>query len=145
MIQRKQLFLHRPAEGQYGDCHRTAIACLLDLEPDQVPHFLHDDCDGTAFRKRVDAYLRTQGLVQVEEAFNSSLADVLLTLDSLAPHVYYLLGGKSKTGCNHTVIGCGGEIVWDPSPAEVGIVGPCSDGMYWITFLVPLRFQRAAA
>lgn len=29
----KQLFRHHPEQGIFGDCHRTAIACMLDLEP----------------------------------------------------------------------------------------------------------------
>ena len=28
------------ADGNPGDCYRTAIACLLDLEPESVPHFV---------------------------------------------------------------------------------------------------------
>ena len=39
MIRRRQLFRHEPHNVIYGDCHRTAIACLLDMEPWQVPHF----------------------------------------------------------------------------------------------------------
>lgn len=145
MIERKQLFIHRPEEGVYGDCHRTAIACLLDLEPGQVPHFLHDNCGGVEFERRVDEYLRGHGLTQVTIAYMASLEQVLSCLELTARGVYYLFGGMSRTGCGHTVIGCGGELVWDPSLTDAGIVGPMPDDMYWVTFLVPLRFKRAAA
>ena len=38
MTPHKQLNRHRPEEGVFGDCYRTAIACLLDLRPQDVPH-----------------------------------------------------------------------------------------------------------
>ena len=37
MTPQNQLHKHDPANGVYGDCGRTAIACLLDLHPS--PHF----------------------------------------------------------------------------------------------------------
>jgi hypothetical protein len=145
MIQRKQLFRHDPANGVYGDCHRTAIACLLDLEPDQVPHFGEDFSDSEAFHHREEAWLTSQDWCAVSTAYKASLADVLHVQAALNPGIYYLLGGTSRTGCGHTVIGCGGEIVWDPSLDDAGIVGPFeSDGLYWVTWLVPLAMKRAA-
>ena len=39
MTPHKQLIKHDPENGQWGDCGRTAIACLLDLHPSDVPHF----------------------------------------------------------------------------------------------------------
>jgi len=36
----KQLITnHNPESGIFGDCQRTAIACLLDKHPSDVPHF----------------------------------------------------------------------------------------------------------
>ena len=39
MTPQTQLNKHDPANGVYGDCGRTVIACLLDLHPSEVPHF----------------------------------------------------------------------------------------------------------
>ena len=36
----KQLHKHDPDNGVWGDCHRTAIGCLLDIEPELIPNFL---------------------------------------------------------------------------------------------------------
>jgi hypothetical protein len=38
---------------------------------------------------------------------------------------------------NHTVVCRGGRIEWDPSMDDAGIVGPCDDGFYWVTWLIP--------
>ncbi len=37
MLQHRQLFLHEPERRSFGDCHRTALACLLNLPPEEVP------------------------------------------------------------------------------------------------------------
>lgn len=145
MIKRKQLFRHDPANGVYGDCHRTAIGCLLDLEPDQVPHFGSDYTDSDAFHRRETEWLASQGWCAVSCAWQASLKVVLRGQEIMNPGVYYLLGGKSRTGCGHTVIGCGGEIVWDPSLDDSGIIAPFDvDGLYWVTWLVPIAMKRAA-
>ena len=47
---------------------------------------------------------------------------------------YYILGGQSKTGVNHTVVCHSDKIVLDPSLNDSGIIGPCDDGYYWMTF-----------
>jgi hypothetical protein len=141
MIERKQLFRHRPHEGQIGDCHRTAIACLLDMEPETVPHFGAKDFEVGIEKctqvEEVDAWLAERGYAQVHIAFGGELEDVLASVGALNPKAYYLLGGWSRTGVNHTVIGCGNRIAWDPSQNDAGIVGPCSDGYFWVTFIVP--------
>lgn len=143
MIKQKQLFRHKPEEGIIGDCERTAIACLLDKRPEEVPHFgeaFFDD--GEAFNKMEDAYLLTQGYTRIQVIYQDTLENVLEALRFMAKDVYYLLSGRSKTGCNHTVIGCGGEIVWDPSLDDSGIVGPCNDGYYWVAYIVSIKFMR---
>lgn len=146
MIRRKQLFRHDPANGVYGDCHRTAIACLLDLEPDQVPHFGSDYTDSEAFHRREKEWLASNGWCAVSNAFDAPLDLVLRAQASINPDVYYLLGGKSRTGCGHTVIACGDCIVWDPSLDDSGIVGPFdSDGFYWVTWLVSTRMKAPDA
>jgi len=144
MIERKQLFRHRPLEGQIGDCHRTAIACLLDLEPETVPHFGLSDFDkeGRITKHEqtteADAWLRERGMLCVHLAYPlPELADVLAWVGASNPNVYWLLGGASKIGVNHTVIARGRSIAWDPSLDDSGIVGPCDDGYFWASFIVP--------
>lgn len=145
MTPQKQAFRHRPDEGQIGDCWRTTLACLLDLQRDDVPHLLHD-CweDHDEARRRTHEWLATQGLTLVEIPYNGDLQLVLDLQGSMNPGIHYLLGGTSRNGVNHSVIACDDAIVWDPAIDDSGIVGPMSDGCYWLSWLVPLVLRKAA-
>lgn len=144
MIKRKQLFRHKPEQGTYGDCHRTCIACLLDIEPEQVPHWGMHYGDSDKFLAASQDYLATQGLTAVQSWVKAESLEQLLDTQALInPDVYYLLTGQSKNGCNHVVICLNDKIIHDPSLDDSGIIGPCDgdkDGWYWIDYLVPLRF-----
>jgi hypothetical protein len=138
MTPHKQLFRHRPEEGQVGDCWRTAIGCLLDKAPHEVPHFVEDCWNNTPVANaKARTWLATQGLAFVESAYQGTLEGVMAGVAANCPDVHYLLGGNSRTGVGHSVIACNEQIVWDPSIDEAGIVAPMDDGYYWITFLVP--------
>lgn len=135
MIPLKQRNRHNPEEGVWGDCHRAAIASVLELDLDDVPHFADGGPTGEEFMRREQAFLRSLGLVRIAVPYDAPLEKVLECVRVLNPGVYYLLGGKSRTGVDHTVIGLNGQIVHDPSLDNSGIVGPCeSDGLYWLTF-----------
>lgn len=138
MTPHKQLFRHRPDEGQIGDCWRTAIGCLLDKPPADVPHFTEGAWNNTAeANAKARAWLATQGLSFVESAYAGTLEGVMASVAANSPNVHYLLGGNSRTGVGHSVVACNEQIVWDPSIDDAGIVGPMDDGYYWITWLVP--------
>lgn len=148
MIKRKQLFSHDPrGAGTIGDCHRTALACLVDLEPADVPHFAELSWDfgrgtfvddGETFNRLVAEWLASAGLSTVCVVYGCPLEDVLRTQGLTNPGTYYLLGGQSRNGVNHTVVCLEDRIEWDPAIDGSGIVGPCDDGYYWVTYLVPL-------
>ena len=137
MIKRKQIFFHNPENGRYGDCHRTCIACLLDLEPAEVPNFGEHYEDGEAFNAAVDGYLASQFLAQSMHAFEGTFEEIMKMQSILNKDIYYILGGQSKNGTNHSVVCLGGEIAWDPAIDDSGIIGPMTDGYFWITYLVP--------
>lgn len=139
----KQLFRHRPDDDVIGDCHRTALACLLDREPADVPHFaqMHwPDVDSAGFDRSVRRWLALQGYKLVSVAYTVECLEQLMYIMRLsAPGVFYLLGGTSRNGTNHTVIGCGGAIVHDPSLDDSGIVGPLLEPpVYLVQYLIPL-------
>ena len=143
MIKHIQRFRHKPEEGIFGDCHRTCFACLMDLEPEEVPNFGEHYGDPDSFYEAVDKFLVLKGLARVELAFES-LDNVFHVMHNLNISVYYILGGQSRTGVNHSVIGLGNQIYHDPSQTQAGIIGPCTDGFYWVTFLVPKHFTTEA-
>lgn len=137
----KQLYRHKPEEGFWGDCHRTAIGCLLDLPPESVPHFMEGGRDD--WHKMEEDWLKEKGLKTLVVIFQADLDKVLEHLELMNPNIYGLLGGKSRTGCGHTVVICGGKIVWDPSLNDSGIIGPMDDGFYWVTYFTPISLTTA--
>lgn len=135
----KQLFLHDPDNGVFGDCHRTALACLLDKQPKEVPHFLEGNPDGVEFIRREREYLETQGLSLFQVAYADTIENVLATVGQQNPGLRYILGGKSPRGTNHSVVCCGSEIIHDPHPDSGGLVaGIDPDGYCWVDVLIPL-------
>ena len=140
MIERKQLYRHEPWNEIYGDCHRTAFACLLGLEPHEVPHFalLHTTTPGYDVDVEIEKWLRTLGLAQVDILYSGKLEDVFGFMGARNPDALYLLGGTSPRGTNHTVVCQGGGFRWDPAQAGGYLVGPLDHGFYEVTFLVPV-------
>lgn len=141
MTPQKQLNRHDPENGVLGDCYRTAIACLLDLKPEEVPH-VHEHVGAMNMQDQQDmmaAWLRERGLVEVNVplAGGAELTPeiALECMERWSGGTHYMLTGYSRTGCNHVVICKGREIVWDPSLTDAGIVGPADDGYYWFAFL----------
>lgn len=147
MKPQKQLNRHDPASGVYGDCHRTAIAIILGLDAIDVPHFMDgypDNEDAPSAHFAVEAWLNQRGLTQISMLFDGALRldDVLNSIkftNPYSPGLCFILGGKSRNGVNHSVVCCDGEIACDPSIDGSGIVGPCDDGWYWVTFFGSLE------
>lgn len=142
MTPHKQLFRHRPEDGVFGDCQRTAIACLLDIDPAEVPHHHRTMEDGEQ-RRLMDEWLKDRGLALMFLAFAAEPARMLEVMKVSNPGVFYLMSGTSRTGCNHVVICRDDQIVHDPSIDDSGIIGPCDDGCTYIEFLIP-RLMVAA-
>lgn len=138
MIPQKQLNRHCPENGVFGDCHRTAIACLLDMRPEEVPNWSEKHWqDVDAWMRAEKEFLASKGLSSVTFAYNSDLESLLAAMGITNPSAFYMITGKSRNGTHHVVIAKGSEIVWDPAQDDSGIVGPCEDGLYWLDFLVP--------
>jgi hypothetical protein len=146
MKPQKQLFRHKPSEGIFGDCHRTAIACVLDMDAKDVPHFM-DGTPGTgdaeAAHDNAEAWLNARGICTINILFPGDLP-LRAVLDSvkflnMRSHPVFILGGQSRNNVNHSVVCCDGEIVCDPSLDDSGIIGPCDDGSYWLTFFGVLQ------
>lgn len=141
MIEQKQLSHHDPDNGIYGDCFRTCIACLMDLDASEVPH-IHDENQPEG-ETQVDGYrkwLSSKGLGLFEVCLSGELDNILNHINSTNPNEYYLLTGKARCGADHIVICLGNKIVWDTSSDTVGIVGPrAGDGFYWISVLTSLH------
>ena len=141
MTPHKQLFRHDPDNGIYGDCFRTAIACMLDLPVEEVPHFNHDNPGGIIGWERVQKWLAPRGLTIYACAYSSSVEDVLATFGETNPGMYAMIVGQSPRGTNHNVIALNGKIIHDTAIDGGGLVGPCDDGYVWINLLVPVNIH----
>lgn len=127
-----QEFLHKPEEGQYGDCQRAVIASLLDLPASEVPHFCAIAKDEpTAFWTLLQSFLRSKGFVYLRVPARSGAA-----FFGDEGNVFHEISGPSPRGNGvfHAVVGCNGEIVFDPHPSRAGLAGDSSQWDY--SFLV---------
>jgi hypothetical protein len=139
-----QLLDHDPENGVIGDCWRTAIGCLLNMPPEDVPHFCDGNWqDGPAVERNTRAWLATKGYSFVEIPYKDTVENVLAMCAAMYKDVYYIISGRVGDGPNHATIGYGGEILWDPSAngedaVTQTITNPCDDGYVWLLFLIPL-------
>jgi len=139
--------------GSDGDCFRTALACLLDVERlEDVPHFFDGKSEATEEEKAAnwaavrEWLLVNKGLFMVTIPYSSQLVDLLDCMKLQNPGVYYLLSGHSGVD-NHVVVCFEDQVVHDPCGYPAGkdcLVGPCSDGFYWVKFFLP-RFHGSAS
>jgi hypothetical protein len=116
-----QEFIHDPENGQYGDCQRAVVASLLDLPITAVPHFLREAAgEPVAYWERLQAFVRSHGFVYLNvpvragQAFYGDDGDVFHEISGPSPR---------GNGVGHAVVGCNGQIVFDPHPSRAGLAG----------------------
>jgi len=117
----EQLIPHDPDNGVYGDCYRATLATLLGLDTEQVPHFLHDNCDALTFNTRVSEYLAQFGLVYA--SFNAWGMPQWKKDAGITIPIYHEIADDSPrfSGTGHSVVGCDGEVFHDPHPTKLGL------------------------
>ncbi len=140
MIEQKQKYRHKPEEGEIGDCFRTCIACVLDLNRDEVPHVFYDNWkDGEVVtveaHKQLNDYLAEYDLVFAETPLQATREQLNTYLAHYYKDMYVVVGCNSKNG-GHSVVMCNGDYMWDPSIDNSGCVGPMEDGYYWIGLIL---------
>lgn len=146
MIKHKQLFRHDPDRGIIGDCYRTAIACLLDLSPIEVPHVYQmfpEDPD--AAHEHMADWLRLRGWTRAIiawEGLEQNVDEFVRNVSTGMPGLHFILLGRSRNERNHAVICRDGVIVWDSSLDNSGIIGPTREGQLQIEMLVQLSDQQ---
>ena len=101
---------------------RAALASLLDLPINEVPHFLREEKNSAYdFWEGVTDFCLAQGYVfMMLPAVNFKWA---------SDAVYHAISGPSPrgNGIYHTVVGCNGKIVHDPHPSKSGLSGDPSE------------------
>lgn len=125
---------HRPPKS-YGDCFRACLSSILERE---LPHVLHDGCDGVLKLARINEELYRDGLAYLEiPLMYEQVSDVLAWGDYVTQEnrIHYLLLGTTFEGIGHYVVCHGSEIIHNPDKAAM-IVRPFDDGAYWLGFVV---------
>lgn len=96
-----------------GNCQSAALASILELPLEDVPHFASgDDHSADTMWANVAKWLELRGLYPI----NFLWEDI-----ACRPSAYYLLFGQSKDG-PHCVVAKGREIAHDPNPARSGLL-----------------------
>lgn len=89
-----------------GNCVQAAVASLLDMPLDAVPHFATFDLWLSAMR----LWARGHELAMHHEP------------TSVIPDRSCLVSGKSPRGVTHAVVADAGKVVWDPHPSRAGLL-----------------------
>lgn len=132
-----QIEMHDPENGRYGDCVRTCIGCLLDLEPASVPNFAAVQ-DGEMW-DRVREWLAERGFALFTFMYGEEIERQLIfdAMKVLNPGQYYMLFGASNGGIGHVVICLDDHIEYDPSWTQISVVAPL-EGRWAVMTIVPL-------
>lgn len=123
-----QEFIHAPEQGLIGDCQRAVIASLLELPIGEVPHFMKDsNGDAANFWERIQVFCRSHGYAYLVIPARSGGAFFGDDGD-----VFHEISGPSPrgNGITHAVVGCNGQIVFDPHPSRAGLAGDSSQWEY---------------
>lgn len=135
VVLQKGLVRHNPPHT-YGDCHRAAVAMVLSRPVESVPHFFDNGSD-PSWDPYTD-WLEENDIHRINTVFNGDclLESIYLTMDICNGNRPFILGGKSSLGENHSVV-IQKMIMFDPSPVDSGIVGPTSNDLFEVEYLIP--------
>lgn len=106
-----------------GDCFATALGCILEVPPEQIPDFFGpiedrketDECY-SHFWDRVDDFLRP---------FDLHFLEITVPPQGFWQERYlgfHTISGMGPRGCRHCVVGYQGEPIWDPHPTHAGLL-----------------------
>lgn len=100
-----QSILHGDPSGRPGNCLQAAVASLLELDLDGVPHFIeYDD-----WLERLRDFCLAHGYRPLLRP----------------PSAHVALGmawGPSERGVRHAVVWIDGMLAWDPHPSRAGLL-----------------------
>lgn len=146
MIERQvQAILHDPSDGRWGDCNRTCLAMMLGLDRDDVPH-ANREVTGEEQNAMVRDWLAQRGMGLATVGYNMDLEWVKEAMSVWNPGAAYMLAGRSPRGTQHIVVMTPEGEMLDPHPDNSGLVGPDTEGAWWVYFITALPgAERLAA
>ena len=102
--------------GTPGDCYRAAIASLLDLPVEAVPHFGLYVSWWDETRRWLHHHGRDLAYAELGDDMHQLWCEV-------EPATPVIVGGRSPRGAfGHVVVGLvDGTVLWDPHPSRAGL------------------------
>lgn len=108
---------------------------VIGAQRDQVPHIYDNDCPSQEAEKIMREFLALNGLVQIDFALQAeSLQLILESREHFAPGTPYVLGCSSPKGDHSVAVKDG--LIYDPSITSSEIIGPMSNGYYWVSYFM---------
>lgn len=123
------------------------------MEVEQVPHFNqiafdrdgYSEYDSPEDVKHIQDWLASVGYIKVDVPYiaenQEEFQQIALGLEKRNGRILYMVSAMGAAGGQHVVIYKGADLLWDPSPANGGLTGPGIDGVYWLSFLMPLSMR----
>lgn len=128
--------------GPNGDCVRTCIASLLNMEPSLVPHFFEGlgEDDGVIGWSAAEEWLEPMGagLFYIGMPGTLTVNELLGSFAFTNPDAHFMLCGQGANGGMHCVVCKGDRIIHDPSWGSNGIVGPGNGGTHYLIVVIRL-------
>lgn len=149
LSRQKQGFRHDPTNGIQGDCYRTAIACVLGVDRDSVPHS-HDEMTGPENEIFIDAWLRPQGLRRIYiPVLGDDFKEVANAMYQRGGGLPVIITGRGPRNVNHVIVVHGVDDFWCPTlgqvDEQVALIGPAlPDGYFWAEWVVRDPAGRSA-
>lgn len=104
----KQTIFPDIEKGIYGNCAQAAVASLLHMSLDEVPHF-SESGDSVKENELLENFFADQGFNFISMFFN------------YIPEGLYLASGTTIRGTTHMVVMRDGKLEFDPHPDNTGL------------------------
>lgn len=99
---------YNPEQGIYGDCYRTCIAVLLNMDAVDVPHFVRDSelagKDGWHTHAKTVEWLRERGMTMLTTTFTAGTGVTELMGYATAGLPFMLTVQSPRYDCCHSVV-----------------------------------------
>lgn len=111
MIPVDQTIMHDPEAGAIGNCMQAALASILELPLERVPHFVQLYPDSKECGDAMFAWLLQRHVLWMQLSGDDPVPDDMPCL----------LYGQSERGVPHVVVGRGRTVAHDPHPSRAGL------------------------
>lgn len=131
-----KFYIQSSLEHPYGNCWQTAVACILDVEPGELPS---QATYHTSYLNQLNAYLEKHHDKMYTCLHSEYLWRSVLHAYGKHPEGHYCWEGPTVRtpvhGADHVVVARGDKMVWDVHPSGAGLtqvkrwglIGPIPD------------------